>query len=1007
MFKSKGFLVLLCVVVVVLCSFFLFSCGGGSESVPFSGEGGTTPEAQSEISELFKTQSLVKEFYEELEAESDPDALRKTISFLKEQDSVKEAAIGEDDSIWIKYSSGVEAIIVTKLFEPLVEPLDLGPSSRLKTDGNSYGLLARENGKKAIILLPIDSMLKYKDESVDDIELCLKQGGYSVAIYRDRDVTVDLMRNLSDCAFIYMTTHGGIGPWGNIHIATGEIADVNATAKLWSYLISATDGITIFSYKGSDDFYFGVNCNFFDNYLYPGSFIYMNACSSLRKDNLADAFLNNGANIFIGWDNTSFVALGSFHNSRFFNQLAESGNPFKNAYNAVIALYYPCNVYKDDNRDGNYRVLFSNSLDAGDREDATFDYTLNLKYKGNPDFVLNLQYPENSPPVIPEPETASMPSEPEPEIEIEPELETPINNNSSNAGIRITTLTELGVGSKPIALAISNSDDNLYCVFSSYIGVFSLTIINTISGEKLIGMPMLPPPGAPLVNDIDISYDDEHLYISDSTAEYSQIIVWGDNSIRGAIKKPIGVAVSHSGKHLYVTDIDIHGVYDIDLDSRGISLLVGSGVGYSDGTGSEARFNTPVGIAINPSDTKLYVAEPHNNRIREINIASKNVITFAGSGIKETKDGIGTNASFNDPAYITVNRAGTKLYVVEYDGATVREIDIVTKKVSTLIDKAAGLKDPRDIVISHNDSVLYIADYGNSRVLAVSLKIPDPDDKTPPSIPTGLAISTALSELNQAEIKLSWDKSIDNAGIGCYKIFRDGAYLKSVRSSSFFDLKLDYSTQYCYVVSACDEAGNESGQSSQVCATTLPPETGFRGTVYYSTTSLAGIRLVLRNSKTLADIPGTEVLTNENGNYKILCDVPGEYEIHVYLPPEYVSCWSSPSPWTLIEGKLRIGDLYLSKPLILISPSEGEVINKTTPTFIWEKNPEASYYELLIFVCLPKIQREKVFLKTVQETSYTLSESESLLTGNYWLFIIGKKGHNVVAQGERMFVISP
>jgi len=566
---------------------------------------------------------------------------------------------------------------------------------------------------------------------------------------------------------------------------------------------------------------------------------------------------------------------------------------------------------------------------------------------------------------------------------------------------QIAVLTEL---SRPTALAIDSSNDNLYCVFY---GAPALTTINTITGERSLGVPMSSPPATPLVNDIDVSYDDRYLYISNSITGYPQVIIMDYaekkvDTING-MESPTGVAVDYKLRHLYVTDIGSHSIYDIDLDSSEISVLAGSGTaGYFDGVGTEAKFDTPVGITINPSNTKLYVAEPNNNRVREIDIVSKNVITLAGSGVKETKDGIGTNASFDDPAYITINRAGTKLYVVEYDGATVREINIVTKKVSTLIDRAAGLKDPRDIVITHDDSILYLADYGNDRVLRMSLKMPDPNDKTPPSVPIGLTLGDVLSK----EIKLSWDKSTDNIGVAYYKIFRDSAYLKSVRASFISDSKLESSTQYCYTISACDEAGNESGQSSQICATTLLPEMGIAGTLYYSTTPLVGIKLALRQDMTFVDIPGTEVFSDENGNYKILYNIPGEYDVHVYLPSEYVTTWGKPFPWTISEGKLATGtgrDLYLAKYLTLVSPLDKAIISETTPTFIWEENPEAFWYDFRIY-SMPL--RELVFQKNVSGTTYTLSES--LLSGEYQWFIIGiDTQREVVAQGELRFTISP
>ncbi|MEW6215298.1 MAG: S8 family serine peptidase, partial [Nitrospirota bacterium] len=91
-----------------------------------------------------------------------------------------------------------------------------------------------------------------------------------------------------------------------------------------------------------------------------------------------------------------------------------------------------------------------------------------------------------------------------------------------------------------------------------------------------------------------------------------------------------------------------------------------------------------------------------------------------------------------------------------------------------------------------------------------------PTDTIPPSVPTGLT-ATAVSS---TQIDLSWTASTDNVGVLGYNIYRNGEFLKSVTSTSASDKDLSPSTTYCYTVSAYDAAGNESGQSSQKCATT-------------------------------------------------------------------------------------------------------------------------------------------------------------------------------------------
>lgn len=98
-------------------------------------------------------------------------------------------------------------------------------------------------------------------------------------------------------------------------------------------------------------------------------------------------------------------------------------------------------------------------------------------------------------------------------------------------------------------------------------------------------------------------------------------------------------------------------------------------------------------------------------------------------------------------------------------------------------------------------------------------------DKESPAVPTAVTATNVSS----SQIDLSWNPSTDNVGVTGYKIYRDGAYLKSVTTTSTSDTELSSDT-HCYSVSAYDAASNESGQSSQSCATTF----GF----YYDKTKL-------------------------------------------------------------------------------------------------------------------------------------------------------------------------
>jgi chitinase len=87
-------------------------------------------------------------------------------------------------------------------------------------------------------------------------------------------------------------------------------------------------------------------------------------------------------------------------------------------------------------------------------------------------------------------------------------------------------------------------------------------------------------------------------------------------------------------------------------------------------------------------------------------------------------------------------------------------------------------------------------------------------DKIPPTVPNGISI-TAVSS---SEVRVSWKPSADNVGVKGYNIYRNGVLFKTSEETSMTDAGLTPKTKYCYTISAYDAAGNESAQSTNVCA---------------------------------------------------------------------------------------------------------------------------------------------------------------------------------------------
>jgi sugar lactone lactonase YvrE len=185
-------------------------------------------------------------------------------------------------------------------------------------------------------------------------------------------------------------------------------------------------------------------------------------------------------------------------------------------------------------------------------------------------------------------------------------------------------------------------------------------------------------------------------------------------------------AITSDGTNLYVADSGNHTIRKIVIDKGEVTVFCGSANGVSgslDGTGTAALFNYPSGIT--SDGTNLYVADSGNHTIRKIVIATGEVTTLAGtSGISGSTEGTGSAALFNNPLGIATDR--TNLYVADSGNHTIRKIVIDKGKVTTLAGtagstgsadgtgKAARFNNP--VGIATVDAVLYVGDTGNNTI---------------------------------------------------------------------------------------------------------------------------------------------------------------------------------------------------------------------------------------------------------------------------------------------------
>jgi len=151
---------------------------------------------------------------------------------------------------------------------------------------------------------------------------------------------------------------------------------------------------------------------------------------------------------------------------------------------------------------------------------------------------------------------------------------------------------------------------------------------------------------------------------------------------------PFGVALDRAG-NVYLSDAgDNNRIRKINSDGV-VSTLAGSTEGYADGAGAAAQFSTPSGVAIDTAGN-LYVADTGNNAIRKLTPEGV-VSTLAGDGVAGFRDGKGAAARFNGPLGVAVDRAGV-VYVADSYNDRIRRI-APDGTVTTL----AGGEGPDDI----------------------------------------------------------------------------------------------------------------------------------------------------------------------------------------------------------------------------------------------------------------------------------------------------------------------
>jgi len=134
---------------------------------------------------------------------------------------------------------------------------------------------------------------------------------------------------------------------------------------------------------------------------------------------------------------------------------------------------------------------------------------------------------------------------------------------------------------------------------------------------------------------------------------------------------PQGMAVDNTG-NIYLADSSNHTIRKLTPGGVVTTLAGLAGIyGSADGKGSTARFNNPYGVAVDGAGN-VYVSDAYNDTIRKVT-AEGVATTLAGVvGSRGSADGTGSEARFYSPSGVAVDNAGN-IYVADAGNNTIRK----------------------------------------------------------------------------------------------------------------------------------------------------------------------------------------------------------------------------------------------------------------------------------------------------------------------------------------------
>ncbi len=216
-------------------------------------------------------------------------------------------------------------------------------------------------------------------------------------------------------------------------------------------------------------------------------------------------------------------------------------------------------------------------------------------------------------------------------------------------------------------------------------------------------------------------------------------VAGGGQPVYHPVADPADPAIDSAGD-IFIAVVETNEVDEISHATGEVTVVAGDGLsGYSgdNGQATAAELDDPTGLAIHGED--LFIADSFNNVVREVNLQTGIITTFAGTynggvGGYSGDNGLATLAELNGPLGIAVDSSGN-LYIADSNNNVIREVNATSGDISTVAGNygegeggyggdngpatAAQLDDPQGVAVDSSGDI-FIADTRNDLIREVN-----------------------------------------------------------------------------------------------------------------------------------------------------------------------------------------------------------------------------------------------------------------------------------------------